>query len=61
MGFIVIITMLMAIFLGVALVPPEIERRTIFTILSKPVDRLEFLIGKFLGHWSAFSGFCSTD
>lgn len=49
MGFIVIITMLMAIFLGVALVPPEIERRTIFTILSKPVDRLEFLIGKFLG------------
>jgi ABC-type transport system involved in multi-copper enzyme maturation permease subunit len=49
MGFIIIITLLMAIFLGVALVPPEIERRTIFTILSKPVDRLEFLIGKFLG------------
>jgi len=49
MGFIIIITLLMAIFLGVALVPPEIERRTIFTILSKPVDRLEFLLGKFLG------------
>lgn len=49
MGFIIIITMLMSIFLGVALVPPEIERRTIFTILSKPVDRLEFIIGKFLG------------
>ncbi len=48
-GFIIIITLLMAIFLGVALVPPEIERRTIFTILSKPVDRMEFLIGKFLG------------
>lgn len=48
-GFIIILTILMAIFLGVALVPPEIERRTIFTILSKPVDRLEFLIGKFLG------------
>jgi len=48
-GFIIIITVLMAIFLGVALVPPEIERRTIFTILSKPVNRLEFLIGKFLG------------
>jgi hypothetical protein len=29
-------TLLMAIFLGVSLVPPEIERRTIFTILSKP-------------------------
>jgi ABC-type transport system involved in multi-copper enzyme maturation permease subunit len=49
LGFIVIITMLMAIFLGVALVPPEIERRTILTILSKPVDRAQFIIGKFLG------------
>lgn len=49
MGFIIIITLLMSIFLGAALVPPEIERRTIFTILSKPVDRLEFIIGKFLG------------
>jgi hypothetical protein len=48
-GFIIIMTLLMAIFLGVSLVPPEIERRTIFTILSKPVDRGEFLIGKFMG------------
>lgn len=48
-GFIILLTLLMSIFLGVALVPPEIERRTIFTILSKPVDRLEFLIGKFVG------------
>lgn len=48
-GFIIIITLLMSIFLGVALVPPEVERRTIFTILSKPVNRLEFLIGKFMG------------
>jgi len=48
-GFIIAMTVLIAIFLGVTLVPPEIERRTIFTILSKPVNRLEFLIGKFLG------------
>lgn len=48
-GFIIIITMLMSIFLGASLVPPDIERRTIFTILSKPVTRGEFLIGKFLG------------
>jgi Cu-processing system permease protein len=48
-GFTVIITVLMAIFLGVALIPPDIERRTIFTILSKPVDRREFLLGKYLG------------
>jgi ABC-type transport system involved in multi-copper enzyme maturation permease subunit len=55
LGFINILTILMAIFLGVALVPPEIERRTIFTILSKPVTRQEFLIGKFLGLcWTLF-------
>ena len=48
-GFIITMTTLIAIFLGVSLVPPEIERRTILTILSKPVNRLEFLIGKFLG------------
>ncbi len=47
--FISIITLLIAIFLGVSLVPPDIERRTIFTILSKPVNRTEFVLGKFLG------------
>jgi ABC-type transport system involved in multi-copper enzyme maturation permease subunit len=48
-GFTVIMTLIVAVFLGVALIPPEIERRTIFTILSKPVNRLEFLIGKYVG------------
>ena len=47
--FISTITLLIAIFLGVSLVPPDIERRTIFTILSKPVNRTEFVLGKFLG------------
>ena len=49
LGFTVIMTLIAAVFLGVALIPPEIERRTIFTILSKPVTRVEFLIGKYLG------------
>ena len=48
-GFTVIMALIVSIFLGVALVPPEIERRTIFTILSKPVTRVEFLLGKYLG------------
>ena len=48
-GFTVILTLIAAIFLGVAMIPPEIERRTIFTILSKPVTRLEVLLGKYLG------------
>jgi ABC-type transport system involved in multi-copper enzyme maturation permease subunit len=38
-----------AIFVGVGLVYKEIERRTIYTIFSKPVGRGEFLVGKFLG------------
>jgi ABC-type transport system involved in multi-copper enzyme maturation permease subunit len=40
---------MLAIFIGVGLVHREIERRTIYTILSKPVTRTEFLIGKFVG------------
>jgi ABC-type transport system involved in multi-copper enzyme maturation permease subunit len=38
-----------AIFVGIGLVNKEIERRTIYTILAKPVSRLEFLIGKYAG------------
>ena len=38
-----------AIFVGVGLVSKEIERRSLFPLLAKPVSRDEFLIGKFLG------------
>ena len=38
-----------AIFIGVALVYKEIERRTVYAIFAKPVGRGEFLVGKFLG------------
>ncbi len=38
-----------AIFVGIGLIHGEVDRRTIFTILSKPVSRTEFLIGKFVG------------
>jgi ABC-type transport system involved in multi-copper enzyme maturation permease subunit len=38
-----------AIFVGVGLVYKEIERRTLYSILSKPVGRGEFLLGKYLG------------
>ena len=41
--------LLMAIFIGIGLVSKEIERRTIYNILSKPVRRAEFIIGKYLG------------
>jgi ABC-type transport system involved in multi-copper enzyme maturation permease subunit len=38
-----------AIFMGVGLVHREMDRRTIFTILSKPVTRAQFIVGKYLG------------
>ena len=40
---------LIAIFLGIGLVSKEIERRTVYVIISKPVGRGEFLLGKVLG------------
>lgn len=40
---------LMAILIGTGLVYKEIDKKTIFTLLSKPISRLQFLLGKFLG------------
>jgi ABC-type transport system involved in multi-copper enzyme maturation permease subunit len=40
---------LIAITTAVFLIPNEIERRTIYSILSKPIQRWEFFLGKFLG------------
>ncbi|MHB8636045.1 MAG: ABC transporter permease [Fimbriimonadaceae bacterium] len=40
---------LIAIILTIYMLPNEIERRTIYTILSKPVQRWQFLVGKYLG------------
>ncbi len=41
--------MLIAIFLGTRLIPDEIEKRTIYTLLAKPVTRTQFMLGKYLG------------
>lgn len=38
-----------AIFIGIGLVSKEIERRTLYTVLSRPVARWEFIAGKFFG------------
>lgn len=44
------VTGLLVAMIGAAqLIPAEIERRTIYTVLSKPVRRFEFLIGKYFG------------
>jgi len=40
---------LMAILIGTGLVYKEIDKKTIFTLLSKPIHRYQFLLGKFFG------------
>jgi len=40
---------LMAILMGVGLVFKEIDKKTIYTLLVKPIRRYEFLLGKYLG------------
>jgi ABC-type transport system involved in multi-copper enzyme maturation permease subunit len=40
---------LIAIFVGIGLVSKEIEKKTLYTILSRPVRRWEFIAGKYLG------------
>lgn len=40
---------LIAIFVGIGLVYKEIDKRTIYTIVSKPVARWQFLLGKYFG------------
>jgi ABC-type transport system involved in multi-copper enzyme maturation permease subunit len=38
-----------AIFVGIGLVSKEIEKRTVYSIFSKPIHRADFLLGKFFG------------
>jgi len=49
LGIIQLTSAVIAIVLTVYMIPNEIERRTIYTILCKPVQRWQFLIGKYLG------------
>jgi Cu-processing system permease protein len=43
------IGLLISVFIGVALVSKEMDKRTLYALLSKPVRRWEFLLGKFGG------------
>ena len=44
-----LIGLLIAIFIGVGLVSKEMDKRTLYALLAKPVRRWEFLLGKFCG------------
>lgn len=38
-----------AIFIGIGLVSKEIDKKTLYTVFSRPVRRWEFIVGKFFG------------
>ena len=40
---------LLAIFLGVGMVSREVDRRTVYTVVTKPIRRADFILGKFFG------------
>src|SRR6202041_1373171 len=44
-----VIGLLIAVFIGVGLVYKEMDKRTLYALLAKPVRRWEFLLGKFGG------------
>jgi ABC-type transport system involved in multi-copper enzyme maturation permease subunit len=41
--------LLIAVFIGIGLVWKEVERRSIYSLLSKPIRRSEFILGKYFG------------
>jgi ABC-type Na+ efflux pump permease subunit len=49
LGAMSIFTWLLAVLSTAMLLPKDIEDRTLYTILAKPVPRLEYLLGKLLG------------
>lgn len=42
-------SLLVTIFIGASLIYKEIEKRTLYVVLSKPVSHFQFIIGKFIG------------
>lgn len=49
LGSISLFGTLIAIFVGIGLVYKEMEKKTIYVILAKPVGREQFLLGKYFG------------
>jgi len=44
-----LVGVVIAIFVGIGLVSKEIERRTVYTIMARPISRAQFILGKYLG------------
>jgi ABC-type transport system involved in multi-copper enzyme maturation permease subunit len=49
LGGISLVGIMIALFLGVNLLSKELDRKTVFFVIPKPLHRWEFLVGKFIG------------
>ena len=41
--------LLIAVFIGIGLVSKEVERKSVYGLLTKPVTRPQFILGKYAG------------
>ncbi|CAN5413991.1 hypothetical protein BH09SUM1_BH09SUM1_28440 [soil metagenome] len=48
-GAINIISLLIAVFVGIGLVYNDLDKKTIYTVVSKPISRWQFIVGKYFG------------
>ena len=51
-----VLSFAMSIIMGARQIPNEIRSGTIFSVLTKPIGRFEFLFGKWLGLWGGMVG-----
>jgi ABC-type transport system involved in multi-copper enzyme maturation permease subunit len=56
MAAISVFGVLLAIFFGINVVTREIERRSAYFVLAKPIARWEYLLGKLAGVWLTLAG-----
>ena len=51
-GAISILSVVVAIFVGTAMINKEIEKRTLLMLIPKPISKAELIVGKHLGLWA---------
>ena len=44
-----VISGLIAVFVGIGLVYNDLDKKTIYTVVSKPISRWQFIVGKYIG------------
>ncbi|MGH7143363.1 MAG: ABC transporter permease [Planctomycetota bacterium] len=43
------LNVVICVFIGTGMIYKEIDKRTLFTVLTKPIERFEFILGKYAG------------